>query len=86
MLASCGKGVGVSGLAGIGGGATRSIRGNDGSGGGAKTSGLLSGDSRGRRGGSGGRLASGGFIIGTPLVPLSEAPTKRVRSKLALVK
>jgi hypothetical protein len=28
----------------------------------------------------------GGFIIGKPLVPLSEAPTKLVRSRLVLVR
>ena len=38
--------------------------------------------------GGGGSLnwAIDGFIIGKPFVPLSEAPTKLVRSKLALVK
>ncbi len=30
--------------------------------------------------------AMGGFIIGKPLVPLSEAPTKLVRSRLVLVR
>ncbi len=30
--------------------------------------------------------ASGGFIIGTPFVPVSKAPSKLVLSKLALVR
>jgi len=37
------------------------------------------------RGGSG-SWAMGGFIIGKPLVPLSEAPTKLVRSRFVLVR
>ena len=37
------------------------------------------------RGGTG-SWAMGGFIIGKPLVPLSEAPTKLVRSRLVLVR
>lgn len=41
---------------------------------------------RGNELGSAGRLAIGGFIIGNPRVPSSEAPTKFVRSKLALVR
>ena len=37
------------------------------------------------RGGTG-SWAMGGFIIGKPLVPLSEAPTKLVRSRLVFVR
>ena len=37
------------------------------------------------RGGTG-SWAMGGFIIGNPLVPLSEAPTKLVRSRLVFVR
>ena len=33
-----------------------------------------------------GSWATGGFIIGTPFVPFSEAPTKLLLSKLALVR
>ena len=41
---------------------------------------------RGNELGSTGNWAIGGFTIGNPRVPSSEAPTRLVRSKLALVK
>ena len=43
-------------------------------------------DNRDNRLGGSRSWAMGGFIIGNPLVPLSEAPTKLVRSRLVLVR
>ena len=43
-------------------------------------------DNRDNRLGGSRSWAMGGFIIGKPLVPLSEAPTKLVRSRLVLVR
>ena len=43
-------------------------------------------DNRDNRLGGSRSWAMGGFIIGNPLVPLSEAPTKLVRSRFVLVR
>lgn len=80
----------VDGRRGFGCSGTGAERGTDGNGGmfNCGNGGSDRGDrfNRGNEPGSTGRLATGGFIIGNPLVPLSEAPIKLVRSRLALVK
>lgn len=76
--------VGSGAIGAIGSGATLSRgTGNDGRGGSGASVSCGSFD-----GGRGGSLdwAIDGFIIGKPFVPLSEAPTKLVCSRLALVK